>query len=776
MFKMKRMTALLMSILLMGSTVCAPAMAAEVNGEEPENAAENVTTEVAEPIEQGVEAEEADVFDTSETAEEEQPETDAIESQESSGESTAETAVGTDTAEDEDEYLSLVVADGVTEDTDNNDAYDASAGWSADELASLPVLDTDVTSASDGCVLLGMPGEYIADQQAFLDRINEIRKEACEEGVINPSTGLPLTPEDYRPLKWSYDLEKVARIRAAESSMTGYHERANGASWQSVECDPFYLGECIAWNYSKSATAGISQWYAEKQYWVEGRTDKVTGHYTNMILPKARYVGGATFWSPYTEYPNTTLLEYSFEEGLDESFVDMMGECIQTVEISESNLSGKPSIIGAVSGVKGDENILLLTENALFNGPMFSTDTGHLLFIDGVSWSSSNSGIASVSADGIVKARKCGSATITAQAENGSSASAEFTVEHVLQKLPAKEATCTENGLTEGEKCSNCGKVTIEQETVPAKGHAYGSWIVTKEATCTAKGSRKKVCANCGDVVTEATPANGHKWNSNYTVDKAATCTEDGAESKHCSVCNAIDQSTVRAIQKKGHAYGSWKVTKEATCTAKGSKEKVCASCGKKVTEAIPAAGHKWDEDYSVDIKPTIYAEGSESKHCSVCGEIDPDSVRTIPKLKGTWKKNSKGWWYDYGDGSYPVSKFESINGSVYYFNGSGYMVTGWQKIDGSWYYFGAGGAMQTGWQKIGGKWYYMNESGIMQLGWKQIGGRWYYFEANGAMAANKWVGNYYLMGNGSMATNTWIGQYYVGADGKWIPGYKAAN
>ena len=43
-------------------------------------------------------------------------------------------------------------------------------------------------------------------------------------------------------------------------------------------------------------------------------------------------------------------------------------------------------------------------------------------------------------------------------------------------------------------------------------------------------------------------------------------------------------------------------------------------------------------------------------------------------------------------------------------------------------------------------------------------------------MAANKWVGNYYLTGSGAMATNTWIGKYYVGADGKWIPGYKAAN
>ena len=63
-----------------------------------------------------------------------------------------------------------------------------------------------------------------------------------------------------------------------------------------------------------------------------------------------------------------------------------------------------------------------------------------------------------------------------------------------------------------------------------------------------------------------------------------------------------------------------------------------------------------------------------------------------------------------------------------------------------------------------------------MVTGWQQIGGKWYYFEAGGAMAANKWVGNYYLTGSGAMATNTWIGQYYVGADGKWIPGYKAAN
>ena len=72
--------------------------------------------------------------------------------------------------------------------------------------------------------------------------------------------------------------------------------------------------------------------------------------------------------------------------------------------------------------------------------------------------------------------------------------------------------------------------------------------------------------------------------------------------------------------------------------------------------------------------------------------------------------------------------------------------------------------------------WYYFGESGVMATGWQKIGSRWYYFEGSGAMAANKWVGNYYLTGSGAMATNTWIGKYYVGADGKWIPGYKAAN
>ena len=361
-----------------------------------------------------------------------------------------------------------------------------------------------------------------------------------------------------------------------------------------------------------------------------------------------------------------------------------------------------------------------------------------------------------------------------------------------------REATCTEEG-SESIHCSICDEIKEgSSHVIPIKDHAYGEWKVIVKATCTSDGSKERVCANCGDKETETVPATGHVWNKEYTVDKEATCTEVGYESIHCSVCGIFDESTVREIpvNADNHTYGDWVVTQAATCTEAGSKEKTCTGCGNKVTEEIPAAGHKWNSYYTIDKNPTSSAEGSKSKHCSVCNEKNPSTVQSIPRLTGTWKKDSKGWWYSWSDGSYSKNKFENFGGKVYYFNSSGYMVTGWQAIGGKWYYFDANGVMKTGWQSIGGKWYYfdgsgamktgwlsisgkwyyMNGSGVMQTGWQSIGGKWYYFDGSGVMAANKWIGDYYVTGSGAMATNTWIGNYYVGADGKWIPGYKAAN
>ena len=133
-------------------------------------------------------------------------------------------------------------------------------------------------------------------------------------------------------------------------------------------------------------------------------------------------------------------------------------------------------------------------------------------------------------------------------------------------------------------------------------------------------------------------------------------------------------------------------------------------------------------------------------------------SVDTNVKIRavktGTWKKDKKGWWYRYSDGSYPVNQ--------------------WVKIDGGWYYFNKDGYMHTGWLKYSGKWYYLNpKTGIMTTGWKKIDGSWYYFKTSGIMAANEYCKGYWLNKDGTCtytAKASWKkdanGWYYIDTKG----------
>ena len=57
-------------------------------------------------------------------------------------------------------------------------------------------------------------------------------------------------------------------------------------------------------------------------------------------------------------------------------------------------------------------------------------------------------------------------------------------VGHTEEILPAVAATCTEDGLTEGKKCSICNEILIEQEVIPATGH---TWKGTGCENCDAK-------------------------------------------------------------------------------------------------------------------------------------------------------------------------------------------------------------------------------------------------------------------------------------------------
>lgn len=75
------------------------------------------------------------------------------------------------------------------------------------------------------------------------------------------------------------------------------------------------------------------------------------------------------------------------------------------------------------------------------------------------------------------------------------------------------------------------------------------------------------------------------------------------------------------------------------------------------------------------------------------------------------WCLDQKGWWYQYADGSYPRSSWQSIDNRWYCFNESGYIRYGWIWHNNNWYYCGPDGALMANTRTPDG--YYVGEGGI---------------------------------------------------------------
>ena len=335
----------------------------------------------------------------------------------------------------------------------------------------------------------------------------------------------------------------------------------------------------------------------------------------------------------------------------------------------------------------------------------------------------------------------------------------------------AKEATCTEDGLTEGKHCSVCKEAIKKQEVIPATGHKV---VVdqAKEATCTENGlTEGSHCSVCNEVIKkqEVIPSTGHK----EVLDSAkeATCTNTGlTEGIHCSICNKIikKQGIIPAL---GHDF----------------KDGVCTRCHNQLKGQWKQSGNKWwyqyedgtypkNEFIAIDNKLYRFDQygymqtgwfkfNNEDYYATSSGEI-----------KAQWVGSGNTWYYVDADGKM-VTGFQTISGAKYYFSNSGLMQTGWFKINGAdyyttssgaikaqwvgsgntWYYVDADGKMVTGYQTISGAKYYFAESGLMQTGWFKINGEYYYAASSGVISA-QWV----------KSGNNW---YYVDANGKMVTG-----
>ncbi len=141
--------------------------------------------------------------------------------------------------------------------------------------------------------------------------------------------------------------------------------------------------------------------------------------------------------------------------------------------------------------------------------------------------------------------------------------------------------------------------------------HNWKDGEILLQPTCTTTGKKQMVCENCGNLLEVEIPALGHNYVNrvctrcgekepgcenhtfgDWVITKNATCVAEGSKKRTCTVCGVEEVETIPATGV--HTYGEWKVTKQATCTADGTKTKTCTGCGATQTEVIAKLGHNF--------------------------------------------------------------------------------------------------------------------------------------------------------------------------------------
>lgn len=349
-------------------------------------------------------------------------------------------------------------------------------------------------------------GKYLYQSKTvLLNRINAIRKEACDEGVLDPrDKSRRLTPSDYVPIKWSKSMEEICKTRAVELTQNWGHTRPNGENPWSVKASDGSesYAENIAYNFDEDSAllTGIKQFYEEKKDWVN-QTGKTTGHYTSLINPNYQYTALAGFQ----------------ENGSQ--------RCYVANEFAYSDTSGDAQITTKTTAVTVPVEITAVDMTGLTVSPTSKTITaGDTLQLTAkkqpdnttdettVKWSSSNASVATVDSNGKVTAKAAGTATITASCGNYSATTAVT--------VNKKEVALKSITVTPASKTLIVGETQLLNITKnPANTTATGtiSWK-SSNANIAAVGANGKVTAKAAGTATITATFGGKSASATITV------------------------------------------------------------------------------------------------------------------------------------------------------------------------------------------------------------------------------------------------------------------
>lgn len=155
--------------------------------------------------------------------------------------------------------------------------------------------------------------------------------------------------------------------------------------------------------------------------------------------------------------------------------------------------------------------------------------------------------------------------------------------------------------------------------------HVFGSWTVSKAATCEEEGTERRDCLECDYFEERPYDALGHDWSVRVNVE--ATCTEPGKKGSKCGRCGTEEVTVIPQLEH------DWEVTSrtDPTCTEDGIEELNCKLCGADNSNVLKALGHDWDEEHAVIVVPvSCEKDGRRDMKCKRCSAPATGEERVI--------------------------------------------------------------------------------------------------------------------------------------------------
>lgn len=205
-------------------------------------------------------------------------------------------------------------------------------------------------------------------------------------------------------------------------------------------------------------------------------------------------------------------------------------------------------------------------------------------------------------------------------------------IEHTPETVPAKDATCTEKGKTEGSKCSVCKEVLTAQEDIDALGHNFSITVSGTQPTCRHGGTATMKCSRCDETQTQNSADPVDHVYTDYVSDGNATCTQDGTKTAECDFGCGTKNTIADEGSQLAHVYTDYVSDGNATCSEDGTKTATCDNCHTAtdtVADEESALGH--DYEWVITLMPTEETEGLKESLCKRCG--DKNDEEEIAKL-----------------------------------------------------------------------------------------------------------------------------------------------